>query len=88
MRHNHFYNQKSKYDCYLLTRFTSAGSIFSVIAVSPSMSSSSDSSLDDPLVACLTGTADLCCVAGNEGMPTGALAFLSCGLDKSYPAPT
>lgn len=72
---------------YLLTRFAYAGSIFSVNSVSPSFSSSSDCSLDDPLVAGFTGTPDFFCVAGKEGIPSDSLASLSSDMDKSYPAP-
>lgn len=38
---------------YLLTRFASAGSMLSIITVSPSISSSSDISLDEQLVDAL-----------------------------------
>ena len=59
--------------------------MFSFISVSPSASSSSDSSLDDPLVDGLVATAGFFCMAGREGIPTGALASLSCNLDGSFP---
>lgn len=72
------------YNSYLLTRFTSAGSM-SVRSVSPSASSSSDSSLDEPLVDGLTATTGFFCTVGMEGTPSGILTSLSCNIGGSFP---
>lgn len=73
--------------CYLLTRFASAGSIFSIVSVSPSTSSSSECSLDDSLVVGLNWAPAFFCMAGKEGIPSGPPASLSGAPDKSYPDP-
>lgn len=67
-------------------RFASVGSIFSVVSASPSASSSSDWSPDDPLVIdfiCVTGFLG---IAGREGTPIGTLVSLSWSFDKPGPA--
>ena len=47
---------KSSQELYLLARLTSVGSPLSAVSVSPSRSSSSESSGDEILVVCLAGT--------------------------------
>ena len=47
---------KSSQELYLLARLTSVGSSLSDVSVSPSRSSSSESSGDEILVVCLVGT--------------------------------
>lgn len=61
--------------------------MFSVILISPSASSSSDCSFDDPvLVVDLIATAGFFCM---EGTPTGTLTSLFCNnLDGSFPEGT
>lgn len=72
---------------YLLTRFASAGSMFWVASFSPSASSSSDCSPDDPLVVDFTWAPDFLDIAGRGGTPTGPPASLSCSFDESCPLP-
>lgn len=81
------HNKSIRDNGYLLTRFASAGSIFSVISVSSSFSSSSDCSLDDPLVVGFKVAPDFFRALDKEEIPTGPLASISCDLDKSPPAP-
>jgi len=59
--------------------------MFPVILISSSASSSSDTSLDDPLIVGLTGTAGFFCREGEQGTPVGALASLFCNLEGSFP---
>ena len=77
-----------KINSYLLTRFTSVGSVLSIIYVSPSASSSSDCSLDDPLVDGLIATMVFFCTGGMEGIAGGTLASLSCNIGGSFPEGT
>lgn len=60
--------------------------MFPVILISPSASSSSDCSPDDPLIVGLIATtADLFCMEGEEGIPMCALTSLFCNLEGSFP---
>lgn len=73
---------------YLLIRFASAGSTFSDNSFSPSTSSSSECSRDDPLAVGFDGIPVFFWMEGKEGIPIGPLESLSCDLDESDPAPT
>ena len=70
---------------HLLARFASAGSMFSVVSISPSSSSSSESSLDDPLVVCLTCTTDFFCVVDTAEIPQGAASGSPCPCNFEEP---
>lgn len=73
---------------YLLTRFSSAGSIWSLVSVSPSRSSSSESSLEDWLVVCLAGTSCFFCVGGNAGKQSDPPSASLCAFKIQSPLPT
>ena len=59
--------------------------MFLVLLISPSTSSSSGCSPDDPLVVGLIATMGLFCMEGEEGIPMCALTSLFCNLEGSFP---